>query len=373
MKIGIDIRCLMEKNYSGISEYTYNLLKNIFKLDSQNQYILFYNSRKPVTVPLFNQPNVIIKGFHYPNKLFNLAMRFLKWPAVDQLIGGCDVFLIPNFLFLNISPACRRVLIVHDLSFELYPQFFTAKKRLWHTLIGAKQQCQLAETIVAISENTKHDIVDIFHVNAEKIVVINPGIAADFFNPITEAQKQKVISTYQLPEKYIFYLGNLEPRKNVECLIKAFEQLKDQNIFLVLAGSLARKYHSINKLYQTPPVRSRIKLLGYVAAEDRPALYQLAQAFVYPSIYEGFGLPPLEAQSVGTPVVVGFNSSLIEVVGNSGLLVDQNNYHELAETLNHVLADVKLRENLSIAGKLNAKKFSWTNTSNKILNIITNS
>lgn len=371
MKIGVDIRCLMEPQYSGISEYTYNLLKNIFEIDSQNQYILFYNSSKQPSVPDFDYPNVAFKEYKFPNKLFNLSLRFLKITEIDKLIGGVDVFLIPNFLFLNLSKDCRKVVIVHDLSFEIYPEFFTPKKRLWHRLIGPKQMCQQADTIIAISANTKNDIVKIFGINSDKITVIYPGISNNFFDEISETKKVEVKKKYNLPNNYIFYLGNLEPRKNVETLLKAFENIEDPNVHLVLAGSKAWKYKNINKLYNASKIKNRIKFLGYVDSADKPALYNLAAVFVYPSIYEGFGLPPLEAAACGTPVISSFNSSLVEAVGDSGLLIDPNNYNELTQIINQLLKDKALQKTLSARGKINVQKFKWNKASQEILKLIT--
>lgn len=371
MKIGVDIRCLMESQYSGISEYTYNLLKNIFQTDSTNQYVLFYNSSKQPNVPDFDFPNVEFKEYKFPNKIFNLSLRFLKIVEIDKLIGGVDVFLIPNFLFLNLSKNVRKILIVHDLSFELYPEFFTIKKRLWHKLIGPKQMCEQADTIIAISENTKNDIVKIYGINPDKIKVIYQGIASNFFEQINDTEKVRVKKKYNLPDNYIFYLGNLEPRKNVETLLKAFELVEDKNIHLVLAGSKAWKYKNIDNLYNNSSAKDRIKFLGYVDSRDKPVLYNLAKAFVYPSIYEGFGLPPLEAAASGTPVISSFNSSLVEAVGDSGLLIDPNNYNELAKVIDKLLSDKKLQDNLSEKGLKNVEKFKWSRASKDISKIIT--
>ena len=129
MRIGIDIRCLMHSLFSGISEYTYNLVINLLALDHENEYVLFYNSAQATAAPKFNARNVTVKEFQYPNKLFNLSMRFIGRPRVDQLIGGVDAFIIPNFLFLRLSPQVAKLLIVHDLTFELYPEFFTLDRK----------------------------------------------------------------------------------------------------------------------------------------------------------------------------------------------------------------------------------------------------
>ncbi len=369
MRIGIDIRCLMESQYSGIGEYTYNLINHLLSIDQANQYILFFNSNKKIQVPKFDFPNVTYKGFNYPNKIFNLSLRFLKIAEIDKLIGGVDYFLAPNLLFLNLSTECKKILVIHDLSFELYPEFFTAKKRLWHTLIDPKKLCNDSECIIAVSENTKNDIVRIYGINQDKIKVIYPGINEVFHAEILESQKQKVKNKYNLPNKYIFYLGNLEPRKNIETLIMAFSEINDDSLNLVIAGSQAWKYKKIYRLWQNSSAKKRIKFLGYVDASDKPALYSLAEIFVYPSIYEGFGLPPLEAMACNIPVITSFNSSLVEAVGQNGLLIDPNNYLELANSISLLLNDKNLQNKLIEKGKQQSQKFSWQNTANEVLNI----
>lgn len=370
MKIGIDARCLCEEKYSGISEYTHNLVKHLLKIDSQNEYFLFYNSAKASRIPEFNEPNVTHKAFKYPNKFFNLAIRFFKIASLDKMLGGVDVFITPTFLFTHLSNDCKKLLIIHDLSFELYPEFFTAKRRLWHTLINPKEIAKKSDKIIAISQNTKNDVMKIYGVAADKIKVIYNGINELYFKPVEENRKSEVKNKYSLPENYIFYLGNLEPRKNIESLLLAFEKIQDESIELVIAGSQAWKYEKIYKIWQNSPVKDRIKFLGYVDEADKPVLYTLAKIFVYPSIYEGFGLPPLEAMACGTPVISSFTSSLVESVSDAGLLIDPNNYNELAQTIDKLLQDENLLTQFREKGLVHAQKFNWENASQEILKTI---
>lgn len=370
MKIGVDIRCLMESQYSGISEYTYNLLNHLFQIDKENQYFLFYNSSRPCNIPRFDYPNVDIRSFDYPNKIFNLSLRFLKIAQVDKMLGGVDVFLIPNFLFLNLSKKCKKILIVHDLSFELYPEFFTFKKRLWHRLIGPKKLCQESDAVIAISENTKNDLIRIYRLPEDKVKVIQPGISEKFFQNISDEEKNRVKNKYQLPKNYLLYLGNLEPRKNIRSLISAFEKISDPNIYLIIAGGVGWKHRQMYNLWQKSEHKDRIKFLGYVDNSDKPALYALAKIFIYPSIYEGFGLPPIEAMACSTPVITSFSSSLPEAINNAGLMVDPNNFNELAETINKTLLDENLILELKSRGLINSKKYNWPDKASKILEII---
>ena len=372
MKIGLDIRCLTESQYSGISEYTYNLLYHLFQVDHKNQYFLFYNSSKISTVPKFDFPNITYKEFKYPNKIFNLSLRLLKIAEVDKLIGGVDLYIVPNFVFLNLSNDCKKILIVHDLSFELYPEFFTFKQRLWHKLIGPKQLCQQSDKIIAISQNTKNDIVKLYKIPEKKIQVVHQGINQLFFQPITDADKNKIKEKYKLPQNYIFALGNLEPRKNLQTLISAFEKISDPDTYLVIAGGAGWKNKNIYKLQKKSSKKNRIKFLGYVDSADKPALYALAKVFVYPSIYEGFGLPPVEAMACGTPIITSFSSSLPEAVGDAGLMIDPNNINELADTINKVLTDEQLAAKLIAKGKTRSQQFNWKKGSAEILDIINN-
>lgn len=370
MKIGIDIRCLCEEKYSGISEYTYNLVKHLLAIDQENEYYLFYNAAKAQRVPKFDGSNVFYKGFKYPNKLFNLGIRFLKITSLDKLLGGVDVFVTTSFLFTNLSKDCKKVLIIHDLSFELYPEFFTAKIRLWHNLINPKKISKESDRIIAISQNTSSDIQKNYQISPEKIDVVYNGINEMYFNEIKEEDLVAVKSKYSLPEKYIFSLGNLEPRKNIESLIRAFENVEDQNVHLIIAGSQAWKYDSIYNIWQNSKAKDRIKFLGYVDAKDKPALYNLATVFVYPSIYEGFGLPPIEAMACKTPVISSFTSSLVESVADAGVLIDPNNINDIAQAINKLLNEPDLREELIKKGLEHSKKFNWDDASQKILKII---
>ena len=168
MRIGIDIRCLMDKNYSGVAFYTYNLLKSLFSIDTKNEYVLFYNSSKHIELPRFSQGNVKYIGFHYPNKLFNLSLGLLHRPDLDKLAGQVDVWFTPNPNFVSWSGRCRKVITVHDLSFLRFPEFFSWKMRLWHRAIGLGRTLNTADQIIAVSENTKKDIVAFYNIRPDK-------------------------------------------------------------------------------------------------------------------------------------------------------------------------------------------------------------
>jgi len=355
----------MNKEYSGVSWYAKNLLAALFELDRTNQYILFYNSRKPVKLPVFDFPNVSWRSWHYPNKLFNLSLNFLSWPKLDKLIGGCDVFFSPNLHFIATSKNCRTVITVHDLSFLIYPEFFTLKQRLWHKLILQKMILQRTDRIITDSENTQRDLKDLLGIAGGKAVVGLLGINDNYFPIKDEIVLAAVREKYNLPEKFLLFLGANEPRKNLIGVLKAFTEISG-DINLVIAGAGGWKNEAIKKLAQN---NQRVKLVGYIDEIDKPAVYSLAKCLVYPSFYEGFGLPILEAMACGCPVICGNNSSQGEVIGDAGLLVDPYKVNEIAEAMKIMVNNESVRQVLAKKGLARAKEFSWSKTAKKLLEV----
>ena len=365
MKIVIDIRCLMDRHYSGVGWYTYRLIENLLRLDQENEYVLFYNSSKQVELPKFTYPNVTYRGFNYPNKLFNLSLNFLSRPQLDLLVDGADIFFSPNFHFLAVSEQTKLVIVVHDLSFLIYPPFFTFRQRLWHKLILSKNILGRAENILVDSYSTKTDLKELLKIEEDKIKVNYPGVAENYFSILSEEKLLKVKEKYNLPDKFILCLGTLEPRKNLISAIKAFNGLKGEEQ-LVIAGGTGWKATEINKLIKG---NQQIKLIGYVEEVDKPALYQLSSLLLYPSFYEGFGLPPIEAMASGTPVIVGYNSAQSEVVGEAGLLVDPFDIGQITLAIKSLLSDSELRNELIRVGRERAREFSWRKTAERTLNV----
>ena len=384
MKIGIDIRSLLEGYRTGIGEYTYNLINEFLKKDTQNQYHLFYNQRHSIKKepPRFEGENVKCFDYKYPNQWFNLSLRYLGWPRVEKLCGNPDVVWFPNFGFMNFNMRAPYVLTVHDLSFERYPEFFTPVHRLWHKMINCKKMALGAARIIAVSENTKRDLVDLYGVESQKVEVIYEGVChTNYANEDANyANMRMVREKYNLPEKFVLFLGTIEPRKNIEVIIRAFDKLitnhsslitKD-GYQLILAGGKGWNNEQIYKIYDQVKHKDKIRFLGYVEQDEKSALYNLASLFVFPSIYEGFGLPPLEAMACGTPVIISNTSSLPEVVGDAGLMVNPYNINELYEAMRVMLTDDVLRERFIEKGLERVKRFSWEKCAERTLGVIEN-
>lgn len=376
MNVGIDVRSLLEKERSGVGEYTYELLNAIFDIDKENQYYLFYNSFKKVGDNFLAEwkkyQNVHFCRFSWPNKLLNFCFKFLKRPKVDKTIlpkGKIDLFFIPNLNFIALSSGLRKIVSVHDLSFEFYPQFFSWKRQLWHWFINPHKLISGADKIIAVSENTKRDLINFYKIPPEKIKIIYSGVACrENVLDIDEVKKK-----YNLPDNFILFLGTLEPRKNIDGLVRAFEifkMAKSSDYKFVIVGPRGWLYKKILARVEKSSVRDDIKFINYISPEEKFYFYKLAQLFVYPSFYEGFGFPPLEAARAGTPVIVSTNSSLPEVMGEVALMIDPNNPAEMAKAMVECLTDENLRATLIEKGKKQAEKFSWTNAAREFLALI---
>jgi glycosyltransferase involved in cell wall biosynthesis len=378
MRIGIDVRTLMDKQYSGVPEYSYNLIKTMLKVDigPGNSYKLFYNSARDISsgMPDFGSDRVEMVKTGYPNKIFNyLLQKNLHRPQIDKMLG-VDVFFMPHINFISLSPETPSVITIHDLSFLRYSEFFSLRKNFWHQMINVKKLLNNFDTIVSVSQNTKNDIVELCGQDPEKIEVIYPGLSSEFqvLNPDNPGIT-KVKHKYGLGDDLILYVGTLEPRKNLETLLAAFDsfcqKFPDSNKELVVVGGRGWKSGQIDRVKKNITHSHKIKFLGYIPGEDKPYLYNSASIFVYPSFYEGFGFPPLEAMACGVPVISSFVSSLPEVLTDSALLIDPYNINELARYLEELSQNNDLRRKMIASGLTTAKKYTWENAAIKHLRL----
>jgi len=388
MTIGIDIRVLPYGKRSCVEDYTINLLSHLLPLDKNIKYKLFYSGFKKFDLeyPWLKEKNVKIKKIRIPNKIFDLILKFFKFPKLDKFLGGVDAFISPHFLLTPLSKKTKHIMVFYDLSFLRFPEFFSRQKRWWHKFMNPKKQAQKADLIIAISESTKYDLINIYGVDSDKIKVIYPGINEKF---------QIIKDSYK--NNFVLYFGTIEPRKNILGLIKAFEEIKqdksgkildvdwqgfegvvkkNNEIFdfsklkLVIAGTKGWLCKEIFKKIKNSEFKNDIVVTGFVNEEDKARLYNLAKVFVYPSFFEGFGLPPLEAMACGIPVVVSNKSSLSEVVGSSAIMINPQNPSEISWAIKEILENRELSEYLTKKGLEQAEKFNWNNAVKEILNSI---
>jgi len=376
MTIGIDIRVLARGTRTGVEEYTINLLEHLLPLEPKINFKLFYNAYRKVslTYPWLDFENVQLKDFKIPNRFLFVSARYFQQPKIDQLLKGIDLYFNPHFFVAPLSVGCRKVITFHDLSFERYPHFFSRRKRSWQRfLMNASTEAEQADKIIAVSQSTKEDLVNLYKIEPKKIKVIYSGIGRQF-RPMNSGQRSanNIGKKYNLPDKFILYFGTIEPRKNIIGLIRAFELLrKKQPIKLVIAGAKGWLYQDIFKAARQSKYRREIIFTGFVEETDKPYLYNLAELFVYPSFFEGFGFPPLEAMACGVPTIVSRTSSLPEAVGQGALMIDPYHTDELAWAMEIVLSNQDLRGRLIQEGIAQAKKFSWPKCARQTLKFLT--
>lgn len=264
----------------------------------------------------------------------------------------------------TLPPLCRTpaVVTVHDISYEHFPAFFTPGDAL-RARLTIPPSARRARRVITISNYSKADLADTYRLAPDKIVLTPLGVEA-MFVPMGKLQDlEAVLAPYEIRGPYVLAVGNLQPRKNLPALFKAFDALLEQSPELphrlVIVGQRAWSENATLRAAACMRQVGRVVFTGYVPDADLPALYSGADCFVYPSLFEGFGLPPLEAMACGTAVIAGKNSAIPEVVGGAGLLVDVSSPEEIARALATVLGDRALKESLEAAGLLRARAFTW--------------
>jgi glycosyltransferase involved in cell wall biosynthesis len=382
MIIGIDARVLQEGT-GGVFVYTKNLLENLIPNAQNHEIKLFVNQykRKPnkILTELSKYPNVKVYQYRFPNKFLNASFRFFKWPKIDELIGGCDILFFPGMLYASWSDKCKTVITMHDLSFEIFPEFFTTRQNIWHKLVGPKDLCERADSIIAVSHSTKQDIEYQYGISNKKITTVHSGVDNKFRPVIGSKILNQVKKHYNLPNApFILQTGTIEPRKNHELALSAFIDWKknypeeSKEFHLVFAGHNGWKSESLIDQVRDSEFSDNIHIVKEVRVFDFPALYSLSSIFCYPSHYEGFGFPILEAFACGIPVIAASNSSLGEVTGNAALLINAHRVDEMVQSIRKIINDEDLAKSLRAKGLTQTVNFSWDKTAKETLQIIEN-
>jgi len=390
MIIGIDIRVLGNSIKSGIEEYTENLIPFLIKEGSGVQFKFFYSSSKNKLpdYPWLKEKNVELYKFNYSNNILFTSSRLFNRPFIDKMVGGADVFFFPHFFISSLSTSCKRVTTFHDLSYVHFPEHLTLRKKLWHNFqMLPEWQAKFSDKIIAVSESTKKDLINFYKIDPARVEVIysainmktriNPGTGArsgagyGADKKLIDADVNDFKKDKKLPNRLILYLGKLEPRKNIVSIVKAFNNLKSNSKYddvgLVIAGAKGWKCDELTSQVRRTCDVANIIFTGQLTDEERFLYYRAADVFVYPSFFEGFGFPPLEAMACGTPVITSRNSSLPEVVGASAIMVDPYDVGELELWIAKLLDDKNLSGLMSKKGFEQSSKFSWNNTVAKTL------
>lgn len=354
---------------AGISWYIFNLLKNLAGAS-----------------PDFFNYSAFLSDRSFQHQADRLALHFSRLPTHrpvvrifwEQLVQplalrrtGVDLLHALAFVAPLAAP-CPFVVTVYDLSFLRYPEAFRPFNRRYLAHFTTRS-VRRARAVITISESTRRDVVNFLGAPPDKVHTIYCGVD-EKFRPLPAAQVAAFKARHRLPDRFVLFLGTLEPRKNIEGLINAYAQWRRRDAqapLLVLAGGKGWYYNQIFKLVESLNLTESIHFPGYVPQEELPLWYNAANLFVYPSHFEGFGLPVLEAMACGTPVITSTASSLPEVAGPDGAaqLVDPQNAGALAEALGRVMGQAELRRAMSRQGLVQAAKFSWQKTAAETVNI----
>lgn len=358
MHVGVNAHLLsLAENYrsAGISWYCQNLLQHLPGADPEIRYSVFLGEKRYGGVP-----GLDLRLSRLPTQV--PAVRIMWEQAVQPwALRRTGVDLVHGLALVGPLWSARPLVItIHDLSFLRYPRNFRALKRLYLKLF-TRLSVRRARRVIAISESTRRDIIEKYGISPERVDLVYYG-SNPTFRPLPEDHVARFRSEQGLPERFILFVGTLEPRKNVVRLIEAYAQLPSNRPSLMLIGGKGWLYDEVFNRVQELGLRDEVRFVGYVPGEHLPWWYNAAELFVYPSVYEGFGLPPLEAMACGTPVITSTVSSLPEVVGSAGLLVDPADTGALAAAMRQVLEDESERERLGAAGLVQAKRFSWEDT-----------
>lgn len=362
MKIGI-IADSLNDNFTGVSNYTYNLIDNLSNLDNNDDVFQLINYK---TNQHFSQLKTI-----KINNPFRVLKTYGWYPYLIRKLKKFDLDIIhnPSQIPTYVKAKQKYILTVHDLTPFIVPSESKFGRPTIHKILFPRT-LRNADKIIADSYNTKKDLINYFKIPADKIRVIYLA-ASEKFKPLDNQGIYTFKEKYGFNFSFILYVGTLEGRKNIPFLIKSFYEFrkKSQNVKLVIAGKKGWKYKNIFSMIDELNLNNEIIFTGYVPEEDLPGLYSSADLFVYPSIYEGFGLPPLEAMACGCPVITSNISSLPEVVGDAGIMVDPYNVDELSSAMYKVLNDSVLRKDLVTKGLNRAKMFNWEKCAKDTINV----
>jgi glycosyltransferase involved in cell wall biosynthesis len=365
----LDARYLARRQ-SGVGHYTQQLLAALAAIDRENRYTCVV-ARDGPGLPV-RQANVAswATGVSFENHLLGDLWLLAYLPLRLRALGA-DVYHGPAVFLPHLKLGYRLVVTIHDLVSFLFPETVPRKYSLYMRLM-TRVAARSADRIIAVSRATKDDLRRVLGVPEERVAVIHEAVGPEFAAPVPEAAVRAVRERYGLRSPFCLFVGNLEPRKNLPRLIEAFGLLRARTgggprPQLVLAGTRAWLHSPIFRAVEAHGLAADVVFTGYVPAADLPALYAGAACFVFPSVYEGFGLPVLEAMAAGTPVVAARAGAIPEVAGDAALLVDATRPPEVADALASLLGDPALRARLAAAGRARAAAFTWEDAARRTL------
>jgi glycosyltransferase involved in cell wall biosynthesis len=359
VRVAIDARKLHD---FGIGTYIRNLLRQLARSDRETDYVLL-TAQADLDVAAQLGPN--FRTVLEPSPNYSLREQIhVPWVLRRE---RPDVFHAPHYV-LPPAITCRSVVTIHDCIHLMFPQYLPNKAAYAYARASMWAAVKRSNCILTVSEASKRDILHFFNVAPEKIVVAYNAIDDHFWLTPPEAEVSRTRERYQLDHQFVLYVGNIKPHKNLVRLIEAFDELRRtgfEDLKLLIIGDEISKLPSLRRSVHGHKLHKHVRFLGYVSDDTLRALYRLASVFVFPSLYEGFGLPPLEAMASGTPVVTSNQSSLPEVTGDAAVLVDPYDVASIVDGIRRVLTDPVLAADLRRRGPERAREFSWARSVEK--------
>ena len=363
VRIGIDARKLHD---FGIGTYIRNLLRGLARLDRETEFVVLSRPADRETLASLGENFRAV-----PETAGNYSFAEQIRIPLALRREGVTLFHAPHYVLPPLVP-CRSVVTIHDCIHLMFPQYLPNRLALAYARGAIELAARRATRVLTVSESSKRDILRFVDVPAAKIDVIYNAYDERFGVEPREEEVVRVRERYQLHDQFVLYAGNVKPHKNLQRLIEAFHLLRQRglsNLKLVLIGDEISKYAALRRAVHHHQLHKYVRFLGYLPEETLAVMYRLAGVFVFPSLYEGFGLPPLEAMASGTPVVTSNVSSLPEVTGDAAVLVDPYDPTAIADGIERVLTNEALRRDLGRKGVARAKQFSWERSVHRVREI----
>jgi glycosyltransferase involved in cell wall biosynthesis len=363
MRIAIDARKLHD---FGIGTYIRNLVQALSTLDPATEYVLF---ARPGDLQELAATGANVRGVAETARPYSLGEQLRLPLAVRR--ARVDLFHAPHYVLPPLVPG-RAVVTIHDCIHLRFPQYLPSRAAWLYAHMMIRVAARRATRILTVSEASKRDILHYTGVRDEKVVVVHNGIDARFTTAPDEEALDRVRLRFDLSHPFVLYVGNVKPHKNLERLIDAFALARvgaPDDLKLVVIGDEISKYPGLRQSVHRHRLDKHVRFFGFQPAATLVAFYRLARAFVFPSLYEGFGLPPLEAMANQTPVVTSNVSSLPEVVGDAALLVDPYDSQSIAEGIRRAVTDEPLRRELIARGQRRVQAFSWQEAATRTLQV----